>query len=90
MLVAPSRFRRLCQARDLLADLDSAVTIHHAARAAGLLPYHFIRRFEALFGATPRQFRIQRRNTSARRAASWPSRAPETTFRPRCSPAASA
>jgi AraC-like DNA-binding protein len=28
------------------------------AREAGMSPFHFIRRFEALFGVTPHQFRI--------------------------------
>lgn len=31
------------------------------ARQAGISTFHFIRQFEALFGVTPRQFRIQAR-----------------------------
>ena len=55
-------FRRLCEARELLVNaLDCEMTIADAARVAGLSPYHFIRRFEALFGQTPHQLRIQAR-----------------------------
>src|SRR5215831_3865407 len=55
-------FRRLCEARELLvSSLDRDMTVAEAARVAGLSPYHFIRKFEALFGQTPRQLRIQAR-----------------------------
>jgi AraC-like DNA-binding protein len=55
-------FRRLCDSRELVVSrLDSAMTIADAARVAGLSPYHFIRKFEALFGQTPHQLRIQAR-----------------------------
>jgi len=55
-------FRRLCDARDLLvSNLDREMKVAEAARIAGLSPYHFIRKFEALFGQTPRQLRIQAR-----------------------------
>jgi AraC-like DNA-binding protein len=55
-------FRRLCGARDLLVSrLDREISIAVAARVAGLSPYHFIRKFEALFGQTPHQLRIQAR-----------------------------
>jgi AraC-like DNA-binding protein len=63
-----STFRRLCRARDLLADLHSAnISIEEAARAANLSSFHFIRRFQAVFGETPHQFRTRERLTAARR-----------------------
>ena len=63
-----STFRRLCRARDLLADMHSAnISIEEAARAANLSSYHFIRRFQAVFGETPHQFRTRERLTAARR-----------------------
>jgi AraC-like DNA-binding protein len=55
-------FRGLCDARELLVSrLDCEMTIVEAARVAKLSPYHFIRKFEALFGQTPHQLRIQAR-----------------------------
>jgi AraC-like DNA-binding protein len=45
----------LCRARDLLA---SGANLHDAAREARMSPFHFIRRFDAVFGVTPRQYRI--------------------------------
>jgi AraC-like DNA-binding protein len=52
---------RLAHARERLADLEETVGIAEIAREAGLSPFHFIRRFEAVFGITPHQFRIDRR-----------------------------
>jgi AraC-like DNA-binding protein len=61
-------FRQLCRARDLLADVRSAhVSISDAAREASLSSFHFIRRFEAVFGETPHQFRTRERLTTAQR-----------------------
>jgi AraC-like DNA-binding protein len=37
------------------------VSIREVARAASMSPFHFIRQFEAVFGATPHQFRIHSR-----------------------------
>jgi len=49
-------------ARDLLAQsTDTPRPIAAIARAVGISPFHFIRQFEAVFGATPHQFRIARR-----------------------------
>jgi AraC-like DNA-binding protein len=61
-------FLQLCRARDLLADIrTSNVPIADAAREASLSPFHFIRRFEAVFGETPHQFRTRERLTAAQR-----------------------
>ena len=50
---------RLCRAREQLREThDSAPSIRDIAHGAGLSPYHFIRRFAAVFGETPHQFRI--------------------------------
>src|SRR5262245_47365977 len=60
--MARSELIRLCRARDLLRDgRDARVTIRDAAREAAMSPYHFIRRFHAMFGETPHQVRIQAR-----------------------------
>jgi AraC-like DNA-binding protein len=57
---------QLCRARDLLADVRSPnVSIGEVAREAGLSSFHFIRRFEAVFGETPHQFRTRERLTAA-------------------------
>lgn len=59
---------QLCKARDLLAQLGSPhVCIGDAAREAGLSPFHFIRRFAAVFGQTPHQFRTRERLVAAQR-----------------------
>jgi AraC-like DNA-binding protein len=62
MLLAPDTFRRLCTARDLLTEVpEQPLSIKDIARQARISPFHFIRQFEALFGLTPHQFRIQSR-----------------------------
>lgn len=46
----------------MLGDLDNdAPSVRELARQAGISTFHFIRQFEALFGVTPRQYRIQAR-----------------------------
>jgi AraC-like DNA-binding protein len=60
MLLSPPDFRRLCLARDLLAG-EQTLSVNDVARQAHISPFHFIRQFEALFGQTPHQFRIQTR-----------------------------
>ena len=63
-----SALRRLCSARDMLRELhDRPLSIQHVAREAAMSPFHFIRQFEAVFGATPHQFRIQARLDRAKR-----------------------
>lgn len=68
MIAVPDpAFRRLCRARDHLRDCgERAPSIDELARAAGLSPFHFIRRFHALFGVTPHQYRIRARLDRAR------------------------
>jgi len=62
MLLRHEGFRRLCRARERLQELDDpAPTIDEVAREVGISPFHFIRQFEAVFGVTPHQFRIQAR-----------------------------
>jgi AraC-like DNA-binding protein len=49
---------RLCRARDELRETRAfPLSIHDVAQTARMSPYHFIRRFEAVFGETPHQFR---------------------------------
>jgi AraC-like DNA-binding protein len=67
MLLRHGAFRRLCRARDLLVEVpDEPVSIAQVAREVGVSPFHFIRQFEAVFGVTPHQFRIQSRLDRAR------------------------
>lgn len=57
MLTLPA-LTRLCRARDELREtLAFPLSIHDVAQAAQMSPYHFIRRFEAVFGETPHRFR---------------------------------
>ena len=51
MIVTRSELIRLCRARDLLREThDARVSIRDAAREAAMSPFHFIRRFHAMFG----------------------------------------
>lgn len=62
MLLAPYTFRNLCRARELLAESpEEQLSVKYIAREVAISPYHFIRQFEAVFGITPHQFRIQSR-----------------------------
>jgi AraC-like DNA-binding protein len=68
MLLRHESFRRLVRARDLLREVtDTPTTIDAVARVVGVSPFHFIRQFDAVFGLTPHQFRIQARLDEARR-----------------------
>ena len=68
MLLRHEGFRRLCQARERLRDAcHSSLSIADLAREAHSSPFHFIRQFEALFGVTPHQYRIQSRLDRAKR-----------------------
>src|SRR5262245_42774134 len=60
-------FVHLCRARDMLREVhDTPISIRDVAREAAMSPFHFIRRFESVFGETPHQFRIQSRLERAR------------------------
>ncbi len=66
-MLTPPELKRLCRARDLLRETpDRPLSIRAVAKGAGLSPYHFIRRFHAVFGETPHQFRIRARLERAR------------------------
>jgi AraC-like DNA-binding protein len=68
MLLRHEGFRRLCQARERLEQIDDASpTIESMAIELGMSPFHFIRQFNALFGVTPHQYRIQVRLDHAKR-----------------------
>jgi AraC-like DNA-binding protein len=67
MLLRHEGFRKLCEARDLLRDVsDDAPTIEGIAATVGISRAHFISQFEALFGLTPHQYRIEARLELAR------------------------
>lgn len=67
MLLRPDGFRKLCEVRDRLRDVsDDAPTVEAIAAAVGLSPAHLTRRFQALFGCTPHQYRIAQRLAQAR------------------------
>jgi AraC-like DNA-binding protein len=68
MLLRHEVFRRLVRARDILQEVhDRHVSIDAVAREVEISPFHFIRLFEAVFGQTPHQFRIQARLDRAKR-----------------------
>jgi len=57
-LVERDLFRRLCLARELLQDAsEEPLSVREVAERVTVSPFHFIRRFEQLFGTTPNQFR---------------------------------
>ena len=67
MLLRHEGFRRLCVARDLLREqCEPSLSIEELARGVQISPFHFIRQFEAVFGVTPHQFRIQTRLDAAK------------------------
>jgi len=67
-LLHDDTFRRLCRARDLLADgYRTPVALEQAAREACYSPFHFHRLFSAAFGETPHDFLTRRRMDYARR-----------------------
>ena len=68
MLLRHEGFRRLCQARDRLCDVSGPpLSIADLAREVQISPFHFIRQFEAVFGVTPHQYRIDARLEAAKR-----------------------
>jgi AraC-like DNA-binding protein len=61
-LIEHDLFQRLCRARELLAaEHAEPLSVRAVADAVAVSQYHFIRRFEQLFGATPGQFRLRAR-----------------------------
>lgn len=68
MLLRHAGFRMLCQARDLLREPsdEGAPSVAAIATMVGISRAHFIRQFEALFGVTPHQYRMQARLDHAR------------------------
>lgn len=66
-MLTPAERQRLCRARDLLRETsDRPLSIRAVAAEAGVSPYRLIRRFHAVFGETPHQFRIRARLERAR------------------------
>src|SRR5215831_13568150 len=65
MVLTRDVLTRLCRARDLLCE-EQAPSVHNVARQVEISPFHFIRQFEAVFGVTPRQFRMGARIQRAR------------------------
>ena len=66
-LINDETFRRLCRARDLLAEeFQSQLFLDAAAREACLSPFHFHRLFHSTFGETPHDFLTRRRMDHAR------------------------
>jgi AraC-like DNA-binding protein len=66
-LINDETFRRLCRARDLLAEeFQSQIFLDIAAREACLSPFHFHRLFHSTFGETPHDFLTRRRMERAR------------------------
>ena len=67
MLLRHDAFSRLCRARELLGEVrERPLSIKDVAREIRMSPFHFIRQFQALFGLTPHQFRIQSRLDQAK------------------------
>ena len=68
MLLRHVGFRRLCRARDMLLEpTEARRAIAEIASEVGISPSHLIRQFEAVFGITPHQFRIESRLDLAKR-----------------------
>lgn len=60
-------FRRVLRGRDfLLSSLADSVSLHDAARAARLSPFHFHRAFQSAFGTTPHRYALRHRLERAR------------------------
>src|SRR5262245_41230438 len=67
-MLTRNELTRLCRARDLLREThDRPLSIREVAKEAAISPFHFIRRFAAVFGETPHQFRIEARLERAKR-----------------------
>ena len=61
-MLTAGAFRSLCRAREVLREShEHPVSIREVARGAAMSPFHFIRQFQAVFGETPHQYRLQAR-----------------------------
>jgi AraC-like DNA-binding protein len=58
VLLSRAALRSLVRARELL-ETNEPAPVAEIARAVGMSPFHFIRRFESVYGATPHQLRIR-------------------------------
>jgi AraC-like DNA-binding protein len=68
MVLREDTRRRLCRAREMLAEVvERPLHIDEVAREVAISPFHFIRQFEAVFGTTPHRFRTSRRLDLAKR-----------------------
>jgi AraC-like DNA-binding protein len=67
MALSDTEFTLICRARRRLCDLEEPyLTVASIARESGISYFHFIRRFQAIFGTTPHQYRIDARLREAR------------------------
>ena len=67
MALSHTAFVRLCRARDRLRAVDEhPVSIDAIAREAAISRFHFIRRFQSVFGVTPHQYRTAAKLERAR------------------------
>ena len=67
MLLRHASFRNFCHARELLSEYsENQRSVKSIAQEIAVSPFHFIRQFEAIFGVTPHQFRIQNRLEEAK------------------------
>ncbi len=60
-------FARLCHARERLRECDERIPLVRVAREARLSTGELIRRFAALFGETPHQYRLREQLDRAKR-----------------------
>jgi AraC-like DNA-binding protein len=60
MQLSRASLRSLTRARALVETADE-LSIRDIAEQVGISPFHFIRRFESVFGVTPHQLRIRSR-----------------------------
>lgn len=66
-MISRTQHQRLCRARQRLEETGSfAWRLESVAAEAGLSRYQFIRRFAAVFGETPHQYRQRHRLRLAR------------------------
>jgi AraC-like DNA-binding protein len=61
-MLTSAELTRFCLARDRLREVrEDSLSVQAIAQEARVSLFHFIRRFEAVFGETPHQFRIRAR-----------------------------